>query len=174
MSRYYFLNGYNYLWRYQQGDSPLTQHSMGIALQQCASASLGLLRLSDKLEGLVDQYESGELTQKDFERQIGQTTKEIRKLSKKIRKDDFLDYIDQRQTKHVPSFPEATSVAGLRSLTKQLRLMAREIDFGLDTYRKEDMSRTVNVRELEQPSYDSLTKGIDRLSKTINNSARRL
>ncbi|MGW8180128.1 MAG: hypothetical protein ACWGQW_15415 [bacterium] len=174
MSRYYFLNGYNYLWRYQQGDSPLTQHSVQIALQECASASGGLLRLSDQLEHIVNQYESGELSQADFERQVDQATKQIRKLSKKIRKDDFLDYIDQRQKDKVPSFPEAASVGGLRSLTRQLRLMAYEVDRGLEMFNKEDMTRTVNVRELEQPSFDSLTKGIDRLSKTISKSARRL
>jgi hypothetical protein len=174
MSQYYFLNGYNYLWRYRQGDSPLTQHSMRIALQQCVSASAGMLRLSDQLEGIVNQYENGELSRKQFEEQVGETTKRIRKLSKKIRKDDFLEFIDQRQKKDVASFPQATSVQELRSLTKQLRLMAFEIDSGLEAFNTEDMTRVVNVRELERPSFDALTKGVDRLAKTIDKSARRL
>jgi hypothetical protein len=174
MSQYYFLNGYNYLWRYRQGDSPLTPDSMRIALQQCVSASGGMLRLSDQLQGIINQYESGALTQEEFENQVEQTTKQIRKLSKKIRKDDFLDFIDQRQKDDVASYREATSVAGLKGLVNQLRLMAFEIDSGLEAYNKEDMTRVVDVRELERPSFDSLTKGIDRLSKTIDRSANRL
>jgi hypothetical protein len=174
MNRYQFLNGYDYLWRYRQGDSPLTRHSMRIALQQCVSASAGMLRLSDQLERIVDQYERGELSEKDFEKQVGETTKQIRSLSKKIRKDDFLDYIDQRKNKKVDSFPQATSVAGLRSLTQQMRLLAFEIDSGLESFNQKDMSRVVNVRELERPSFDALTKGVDRLAKTIDKSARKL
>jgi hypothetical protein len=174
MTQYYFLNGYNYLWRYRQGDSPLTPHSMRIALQECVSASAGMLRLSDQLEGTILQYEAGRLTEKEFEKQIDKTTKQIRKLSKKIRKDDFLDYIDQRQNDDVARFEEATSVEGLKSLVKQLRLLAFEIDSGLEAFNKEDMTRVVDVRELERPSFDSLTKGIDRLAKTIDRSAERL
>ena len=174
MSQYYFLNGYNYLWRYRQGDSPLTQYSMRIALQECASASAAMLRLSDQLEGIVAEYENGELSRKDFENRVEQTTKQIRNLAKKIRKDSFLDYIDQRQKNDVASFREANSLQGLKTLTRQLRQMAFEIETGLDAFNKEDMTRVVNVRELERPSFDSLAKGIDRLAKTIDRSANRL
>jgi hypothetical protein len=174
MSQYYFLDGYDYLWRYRQGDSPLTQHSLSIALQECAGASAGMLRLSDQLERTVNQYEAGELSQAEFENQVAETTRQIRKLSKKIRKDDYLDYIDQRQKDYAGSFQEATSVRGLRALTQQLRSMAFEIDSGLDAFNREDMTRVVDVRELERPSFDSLAKGIDRLSKTIDRSASRL
>jgi hypothetical protein len=52
--------------------------------------------------------------------------------------------------------------------------MAFEIETGLDAFNKEDMTRVVDVRELERPSFDSLTKGIDRLAKTIDKSAGRL
>jgi hypothetical protein len=174
MHQYYFLPGHNYLWRYRQGDSPLTRRNLRMALQGCATASAGMLRLSDQLDGLINQYETGELDQADFERQVDQTTKQIRNLAKKIRKDDFLDFIDQRQKKHVDSFQEVDSLHGLRELNQQLRMMASDVDSGLDAFHSQDMSRVVDVRELERPSFDSLSKGIDRLAKTIDKSASRL
>ena len=133
-----------------------------------------MLRLSENLEGLVDRYEMGEISQKDFDKQVEETTKRIRKLAKKIRKDDFLDYIDQRQIKYSASFKKVDSIEGLRALTQQLRLMAQDVDSGLETFHRKDMSRVVEVGDLEQPSFDSLSKGIDRLAKTIDKSAGRL
>jgi len=174
MRQYYFLNGYDYLWRYRQGDSPLTQESLRMALQECSSASAAIVRLSAQLEQVVDQFERGELSEDAFESKVEETTKQIRKLSKQIRKDDYLDYIDQRQKDLDSSFREATSVQGLRALTQQLSMLAYEIDTGLDAFNRDDMTRVVNVRELQRPSFDSLTKGVESLSKTIERSAGRL
>jgi len=174
MNRYYFLNGYEYLWRYRQGDSPLTQESMRVALQECVSASAGMLRLSEQLENITNRYEAGEIEEDEFKNLVKDKTDQVRKLAKTIRKDDFLDYIDQRQNDYDGSFQEAQSVRGLKALTQQLRMMAYEIDTGLEAFNEEDMTRVVNVRELERPSFDSLSKGIDRLAKTIERSAKSL
>jgi hypothetical protein len=133
-----------------------------------------MLRLSEQLENIINRYEAGEIEEDEFENLVEDRTDQVRKLAKKIRKDDFLDYIDQRQKDYDGSFQEAQSVRGLKALTQQLRMMAYEIDTGLEAFNEEDMTRVVNVRELERPSFDSLSKGIDRLAKTIERSAKSL
>jgi hypothetical protein len=174
LRQYRFLPGYNYLWRFRQGDSPLTRRGVQVALQACSTASASMLRLSDHLEESISQYEAGELSHAEFENQVEETTKRIRKFAKKIRKDDFLDYIDQRQKGDVDSFQLADSLSGLKALTQQLRMMVTEVDGGLNAFHSQDMTRVVDVRELEQPSFDALSKGIDKLAKTIDKSASRL
>jgi hypothetical protein len=171
---YWFLPGYDYLWRYAQGDSALTRRSVRLALQECSTAAAALNRLSDQLDLLVVEYENGELTRNEFEERVEQTTKDIRKLAKKIRKDDFLDYLDQRKNQKVTSFRPADSTAGLRILTSELKRMAQQMDSGISDFYEKDMTRVVEVGQLQQPSFDALSKQIDKLAKTITKSARRL
>jgi hypothetical protein len=172
--QYWFLPGYDYLWRYAQGDSVLTRRSVRLALQECSSAAAALSRLSDQLDLLVVEYENGELTRSEFEQRVEQKTKEIRKLAKQIRKDYFLNYLDQSKNKKVISFQQANSIAALRELTGELRMMARMMDSGISDFYAKNMTRVVEVGQLQQPSFDALSKQIDRLAKTITKSARRL
>jgi hypothetical protein len=174
LSRYWYLSGYDYLWRYAQDDSPLTQELVNLALSESSLAADSLLATASELESLIDEYEAGALAQKSFEVEVERTTKRIRELAKKIRKDSLLEYLDQSPKAKVPSYDRAKSIADLRGLCQELYRSATAIGNGIDAYYEKDMTRTVNVNDLQRPSIGTMTKEVDRLAKTISKSADRL
>lgn len=174
LSRYQSLPGQLYLWRYAQGDSPLTRESVEMALSKSVKASEALSIASRDLLGLIADYQAGQLANASFEELVKAKTQEIRKHSKNIRKDHLLQYLDNRQDRKLGVAEKAQSVEGLRSLTGELRGLVDQIERDLSSYYAEDKTRVVQIDDLQRPSFDSLTKGIDRLAKTISKSASRL
>ena len=59
-------------------------------------------------------------------------------------------------------------------LLTEFTTQAFQIQQGIKTYRENDISRLVNVRELQKTSFKSISKSVDRLAKRINRSANRL
>ena len=173
-NRYRYLSAYDYLWRYAQDDSPLTQEIVNLALSESSLAADSLIATASELESLIDEYEAGTMGQKSFEVEVERTTKRIRDLSKQIRKDHLLGYLDQSPTTEVPSYDSAKSVSELRELCQELNRAATAIANGIDAYYERDMTRTVNVNDLQRPSFGTMTKEVDRLAKTISKSADRL
>lgn len=174
MHRFWYLPGDSYLWRYAQGDSPLTQRSVELALRESRQAADLLSMLGIELQELITEYEAGRLAQAEFEVLVKAKVKEIRSAAKVIRKDDFLEFIDQRKDDKVPSYQKADSLVEMKALAQLLQDRITAVNQGLTSFYNQDMSRVVGVKELQNPSFDSLTKGIDRLAKTISNSAKRL
>lgn len=172
--RYSFLPYNNYMWRYAQGDSALTQEAIELALLKPVSASSSLMLMSRELSELIDQYEAGQIDRNQFQMRIKSRTKAIRNFAKTIRKDYFLDTFDKRDGDAKFQVDKASSIPELRQLCESLRVNAVKIDEGLTAFYEQDMSRTVSVTELQRPSFESLTKGIDKIAKTIEKSAKRL
>ena len=174
LNRYQYLSVYDYLWRYAQDDSPLTQEVVNLALSESSLAADSLIATADELESLIDEYEAGTIGQKSFEIEVERTTKRIRQLAKKIRKDYLLEYLDQSPKSKVPSYDRAGSVSELRELCRELHRASTAVANGIDAYYEKDMTRVVNVNDLQRPSFGTMTKEIDRLAKTISKSADRL
>ena len=172
--RYRYLSGYDYMWRYAQDDSPLTQEVVNLALSESSLAADSLIATVEELESLIDEYEAGILGQKSFEVEVERTTKRLRKLAKQIRKDYLLEYLDQSPKAKVPSYDRARSISELRELCQELHRSATAVANGIDAYYEKDMTRVVNVSDLQRPSFGTMTKEIDRLAKTISKSADRL
>jgi len=172
--QYRFLNIYNSAWRYSQGDSPLTQEMIEIGLLKPVSASSSILATCEDLTKLIDAYEDGRIDRTRFHQLVKVRTKAIRSFAKTIRNDVFLDYLDQTDNKAEVEADKARSIAELRMLCGKLRGFAAQIDTGLSAFYESDMSRLVAVDALKRPSFDSLSKGIDRLAKSIEKSAKRL
>lgn len=176
MSRYsyMYLQGNQYLWRYAQGDSPLTRDCVALALSDSKAASDGLVRLADDLRRAVGEFQQGAISETVFEAEVENKTNLIRKLAKKVRKDRFIDYLDQRKAKQNSKFSSARSAEELLVLADEMCRLAREVEDGVTAYYEKDLTRVVDVAELQRPSLDSLSKGIDQLAKTIKKSADRL
>lgn len=171
---YAFLGTSDLMWRYAQGDSPLTPEIVGLALRNSTGASALLRVHARKLQELIGAYEAGSLDKAAFAAQSRATAKEIRRLAGKVRKDPFLDYLDLQSDETVPKYESVSDLRGLASLAEELAASVERLDGSLQSMLQEDTSRVVTVDLLQGPSVDSLSKRIDRLAKVIEKSVPRL
>lgn len=174
MHDYRFIHGYDYLWRYAQGDSPLTPEALALALKSSSAASRQLTLLANHLNHVIASFELGEIDRENFNRELKTTTHQIRDFSKRIRKDYYLGYLDFGADVDAPDYEEATSLAELKDLAAQLLETAHGIDGTVSGFVHRDLSRVVSVKDLQSPSTDSLSKQIDHLAKAIERSGNQL
>ena len=172
--RYSFLRGREYLWRFAQGDSPLTPRMVQLALKDSLQAATSMVQLTEELQPLLLELQEGRLDRKSFERQSDEVLRQVRKLAKKVRKDYVLDYIEQRPQVKIPSRKEVRSIPELKMLVAQLHQMALQVREGISSFYDRDLTRVVSVKDLNQPSLKSISKGIEKLAKTIDKSVDRL
>ena len=165
----YFLDAM-YLSRFYRNSEPLvTPHLMKMVVREPLSLSTRMLAAVDELGALVSDFEGGKPVPKQ---DITTKAQEIRELAKKIRKDNTLSFVDQRADKEVPK-GENTETLGLETI-RQLRTMAVDMNTQLKAMYDQNSTATVSVQNLSQPSFESLSKGIERLTKVIENSAKHL
>lgn len=165
----YFLDAM-YLSRFYRNSEPLvTPHLMKMVVREPLSLSTRMLAAVDELGTLVSDLEGGKPVPKQ---DITTKAQEIRELAKKIRKDNTLSFVDQRADKEVPK-GENTETLGLETI-RQLRTMAVDMNTQLKAMYDQNSTATVSVQNLSQPSFESLSKGIERLTKVIENSAKHL
>ena len=165
----YFLDAM-YLSRFYRNSEPLvTPHLMKMVVREPLSLSTRMLAAVDELGALVSDFEGGKPVPKQ---DITTKAQEIRELAKRIRKDNTLSFVDQRADKEVPK-GENTETLGLETI-RQLRTMAVDMNTQLKAMYDQNSTATVSVQNLSQPSFESLSKGIERLTKVIENSAKHL
>ena len=165
----YFLDAM-YLSRFYRNSEPLvTPHLMKMVVREPLSLSTRMLAAVDELGALVSDFEGGKPVPKQ---DITTKAQEIRELAKRIRKDNTLSFVDQRADKEVPK-GENTETLGLETI-RQLRTMAVDMNTQLKAMYNQNSTATVSVQNLSQPSFESLSKGIERLTKVIENSAKPL
>ena len=165
----YFLDAM-YLSRFYRNSEPLvTPHLMKMVVREPLSLSTRMLAAVDELGTLVSDFEGGKPVPKQ---DITTKAQEIRELAKRIRKDNTLSFVDQRADKEVPK-GENTETLGLETI-RQLRTMAVDMNTQLKAMYDQNSTATVSVQNLSQPSFESLSKGIERLTKVIENSAKHL
>jgi len=165
----YFLDAM-YLSRFYRNSEPLvTPHLMKMVVREPLSLSTRMLAAVDELGALVSDFEGGKPVPKQ---DITTKAQEIRELAKRIRKDNTLSFVDQRADKEVPK-GENTETLGLETI-RQLRTMAVDMNTQLKAMYNQNSTATVSVQNLSQPSFESLFKGIERLTKVIENSAKHL
>ena len=165
----YFLDAM-YLSRFYRNSEPLvTPHLMKMVVREPLSLSTRMLAAVDELGTLVSDLEGGKPVPKQ---DITTKAQEIRELAKRIRKDNTLSFVDQRADKEVPK-GENTETLGPETI-RQLRTMAVDMNTQLKAMYNQNSTATVSVQNLSQPSFESLSKGIERLTKVIENSAKHL
>jgi hypothetical protein len=172
--QYGFLPRSDYLALYAQGMPLLTEDLTKMALQDCTASSESIVQLAERLERIVDSYEAGQIDHSGFTSQVAETVGGIRSLNKKIRKDQYLRYVDQRKSHKVAPVSRARSLAEVRGLVAELRRTASKMDEGLTSYYGGDGVQTISVSSLERPSFQTMTKQLDRIAKTIGKSVKSL
>lgn len=162
------------LQRFSFADTPLTSDLLKLMLEGSTQASNALLADTKALKQLMSEYESGAIGKQAFEEQSLELLNRIRDFAKVIRKDEYLEYVDSDHDVKPRDYRPTTDLAEMRSLVAELEEMALQVQSRLDAIRSDEDVRTVSLTVLQQPSVDSLSKGIDQLAKALKKSSKRL
>jgi hypothetical protein len=165
----YLLNGYYFSRFYRNREPLLTPRMQKLSVRDPLVLSNYMLAAIDELEQMLVDARAGQPVDK---KEISNKTKEIRDFAKKIRKDDLLSYLDQRKDKNLTRGRQYDQL-GLEAI-HELRQMALDLNAQLRHMYQQDSTATVSVSALTQPSFESLSKGIDKLCKIIDKSAKRI
>jgi hypothetical protein len=156
--------------RFLRNSEPLLIPKLaGLAARRPLVASGELLQMVDELSSLLADARSGKTVDK---KAIDATAEQIRRLAKQIRSDQTLSYVDQRNNIDMAKAGNFDQL-GLEAI-ERLREVALDLNSQLKTLSEQSQTSTVSVDYLSRPSFDSLTKGIDKLTRVIQNSARQL
>ncbi|MFB3904601.1 MAG: hypothetical protein ACE15E_14220 [Acidobacteriota bacterium] len=173
-NQYPYFSWRDYSFRYDVGDSPIDRNVLRLALQDSYEAATAMVNQVSTLSALIDRLEANQLNRKQFQDRFDASLSEIRKLAKAIRKDERLQFLDQRKGVSSSEPPKAASIAEMRELVAQLKEQANAMRDGLENYYVRDYTRTVELDHLKQPSFKSLSERIDKLAKVIGKSADRM
>jgi hypothetical protein len=159
-----------YFNRFTRNVEPLiTPQLLKLALQEPLGVSSEMILAVDELEAMVSDLQAGKPVRKE---DISEKAQAIREMAKKIRRDNSLAFIDQRTDKSTPKNEDFDNL-GLEAV-RQLRQMVTDLNTQLKGMYNQQTTSTVSVHSLTQPSFESLSKGIEKLTKVIESSARRL
>jgi hypothetical protein len=166
--RYYSLNP-AYFTRFIRNREPLmTPEMLRVTLRQPLFASAEMLKMIDDLQLMCADMQAGKAVNKEAIITKSQT---IRELAKQIRQDRTLSLIDLR--KETDLFKDEHVALNAETITK-----LREITLGLVRQLNEmyalSSSSTVSVESYQEPSFVSLTKGIEKACKAIEKSSKEL
>ena len=169
LSRRYYLNGFSLRRFYVNSEPLVTPGLVRAGLRDPIRWSSDMLTAIDDLEGLVAARQRGDEIPNDS---IVGKAKEIRKLAKSIRNDRAIQFFDQRENQDLNKGKRLEKL-GLEGLG-ELREIALDMNIQLRNMFRQRTTSTVSVQSLSQPSFKSLSKAIDKLSKTVEKSAKRL
>jgi len=156
--------------RFLRNSEPLlTPRLASLAARRPLTASAELMVLVDELSSLLAETRSGKAVDG---KAIDATAEQIRRLAKQIRSDEALSFVDRRNDIDMAKAGNFEQL-GLDAI-ERLREVALDLNSQLKTLSEQSQTSTVSVDYLSRPSFDSLTKGIDKLSRVIQKSARRL
>lgn len=167
---FYGLNSF-YFNRFTTNREPLTTPELvKLTFRRPLKLSLQMLDAVQELEEMLNKaQQSGQQVDKPA---IMAKIQEIRELDKQIQKDQGLDYFDQRRDKDVFKDLQADKL-GLDAIPK-LREMVTDLSTQMKNMYNQTTPSVVSVQSLSQPSFKAMCKEIDKLTKAIENSARRL
>lgn len=156
--------------RFYRNVEPLITPRMAmVATLQPLRLSAQLVATVDELSLQLDEARNGKAVD---HKAIEATLDQIRKLAKKIRSDQALSYIDQRPDKDLFKGVKVNDF-GLDAI-EQMQKLALDLNNQLKALSRQSQTSTVSVDYMTQPSYTSISKGIEKLSKVIQSSAKRL
>jgi hypothetical protein len=169
MRSMYFLNP-NYFSRFSRNVEPLaTPELIKLTYRKPLKLSLQMLDAVQELEEMLQTSESGKQIDKLA---LMAKIQEIRELDKQILKDEGLDFLDQRRDKEsLKSF--RVDKLGLEAVAK-LREMVTDLSTQLKNTYNQATPAVISVQSLSQPSFKSMCKEIDKLTRALESSARRM
>ncbi len=165
----YMMNDW-YFGRFYRNTEPLiTPQLLRITMREPVNLSGQMVKAMDDLNTLVEAAQTGHAVNKG---EISAKAEEIRTLAKRIRRDNSVAYFDQRQDKDILKGTGYNQM-GLKAVT-QLNELVTELHTQLKSMYSQTSTSSVSVQTLTQPSFESLSKAIERLSRVVGNSAQRL
>ena len=118
----------------------------------------------DDLQALIEDMQAGKPVSKE---QIEAKTEVIRELAKKIRSYEPVAFLDVGKKEDLTK-----GIDGSIAISK-LREMAVALNSQLKSMTEQKLTSTISVNTFNQSSFESLSKGIEKLSKTIGNAKTR-
>ena len=169
MQSMYFLN-YGYFSRFSRNVEPLaTPELIKLTYRKPLKLSLQMLDAVQELEEMVQASQSG----KQIDKQAAMAKiQEIRELNKQILKDQGLEFLDQRRDKDILKSVQIDKL-GPDAIAK-LREMVTDLSTQLKNTYNQSTPAVISVQSLSQPSFRSMCKEIDKLTRVLENSTRRL
>ncbi len=169
MRTMYMLNGL-YFSRFYRNTEPLvTPELMKLTLRSPLTLSSQMVSAVDQLQAMLTDLQAGKQINKQ---DIATKAQEIRDLAKKIRQDESLAFVDRRLDQNLGKGNQFDDL-GLAGI-ENLRELATDLHTQLKGMYSQSTTSSVSVQNLSQPSFASLSKGIEKLTKVIEASARRL
>jgi hypothetical protein len=164
-SNYSWLQLMQYgLWdanRYYRNFEPLvTPQMFKLTLNRPLRLSQRMVSAVDELQALLDENKSGKTVSKD---QIEGKTQEIRDLAKAIRNDQALAFFDPRKPRDITKGFDNLGQGAIN----QLRDMVQDLNSQIKLMQSQTATSTVSVESLNSDSFQSLSKGIEKLSRVI-------
>lgn len=159
-----------YFRRFYRNQEPLvTPHLLKLALREPLSLSSRMVLAVEDLENMVSDLQAGKPVNK---KDLASKANQIREYAKKIRSDDSLAFVDRRTDTDIAKQQNFKNL-GLDAIT-QLRELVNDLHIQLKGMYSQTGTSTVSVHTLSQPSFESMSRGIEKLSKIIESSARKL
>ena len=165
----YHMNPYYFSRFYRNSEPLITPQMLKLTLRQPMALSSRMLVAIDSLEAMLKDRQTGKAVDKQV---LIAKSQEIRGLAKQIRQDQTLSYIDLRKDKNALK-DDSRDVLSPEAISK-LRDMATELNRQLKYMYNLSSTSTVTINSFSEPSLESLAKGIERLSKAIESSSKRL
>ncbi len=159
---YYNINPLYFRRFYVNTEPLLTPQLAKLTLRQPFEWSTKMVAAVDDLQAMVMDREAGKSVDPQA---IASKTDQIRDLAKQIRRDQSLAYFDQRKDRDLLKGLNLDTLSAL----KQLRELATDMNTQLKGLYQEQKPFAVSVGTLTQPSFQSLSKGIEKLTKSIDN-----
>jgi len=165
----YLLNSLYFGRFYRNVEPLLTPQLLRLTTRAPLRLSMQMMTAVDELEAMLQARQAGKPVNSQ---DISAKAQEIRELAKKIRQDQALTFIDQRKDKDILKGNNIENL-GLEAISR-LREMVTDLNTQLKSMYTQNSTSTVSVNSLTQPSFESLSKGIEKLSKAIENSAKKI
>lgn len=159
-----------YFDRFYRNTEPLiTPVMLKLTLREPIRLTSEMLDSIDRLQEMLEAGLSG--TSTDRQALMGKS-KHIRELAKRIRQNQTLSYVDLRENKNLYNKTEHNTFSP--EAMQRLREMATDLDRQLRNMYRQAYTSTVSVESYQEPSLESLTKGIEKICKVIETYSKRL
>lgn len=165
----YLMNGLYFNRFYNNVEPLVTPQLLRLTTREPLRLSMQMITAVDELEAMLQALQAGKPVNKQ---EISAKAQEIRELAKHIRQDQALSFIDQRKDKDILKGNNIENL-GLEAIS-QLREMVTDLNTQLKGMYTQSTTSTISVNSLTQPSLESLSKGIERISRVIENSAKKI
>jgi len=160
----------SYFARFYRNQEPLiTPEIIKRTLREPLGLSRDILDSIDELDSMLQASAAGTAADR---KALAVKSREIRELAKKIRRNQTLSTIDLRKDEDLYIRPENATLEA--DAVDHLREMAVDLDRQLRNMYSESSTSTISVETYKEHSLESLAKGIEKVCKSIEASAKRM